>query len=68
MIVGRNPRGPVVGDTVLLRADNRRGAGTIVDTDEIRYKVYWRTRRGHLSWHSRRELAIPRLDFGLRWP
>src|SRR5258708_30454544 len=27
---------------VLLRADNRRGVGTIVDTDAIRYRVYWR--------------------------
>src|SRR6478672_3622320 len=36
MIVGRNPRNPVIGDTVLLRADNRRGVGTIVDTDAIR--------------------------------
>jgi hypothetical protein len=32
MIVGRNPRNPVIGDTALLRADNRRGVGTIVDT------------------------------------
>ena len=39
MIVGRNPRNAVIGDTVLLRADNRRGVGTIVDTDAIRYKV-----------------------------
>jgi hypothetical protein len=63
MIVGRNPRNAVIGDTVLLRADNRRGAGTIVDTAAIRYKVYWRTGRGQLSWHSRSELAVPRLDF-----
>src|SRR6476469_4869986 len=68
MIVGRNPRNPVIGDTVLLRADNRRGVGTIVDTDAIRYKVYWRNGRGTLSWHPRGELAIPRLDFGRRWP
>ena len=68
MIVGRNPRNPVIGDTVLLRADNRRGVGTIVDTDAIRYKVYWRNGRGQLSWHPRGELAIPRLDFGRRWP
>jgi hypothetical protein len=40
MIVGRNPRNPVIGDTVLLRAGNRRGVGTIVDTNAIRYKVY----------------------------
>jgi regulator of RNase E activity RraA len=32
MIVGRNPRNAVIGDTALLRADNRRGVGTIVDT------------------------------------
>jgi hypothetical protein len=51
MIVGRNPRNPVIGDTALLRADNRRGVGTIVDTDAIRYKVYWRNGRGQLSWH-----------------
>ena len=63
MIVGRNPRNPVIGDTVLLRADNRRGAGTIVDTDAIRDKVYWRTRRGQLSWHPRGELTVPRIDY-----
>lgn len=34
---------------VLLRAGNRRGMGTIVDTDAIRYKVYWRNGRGHTS-------------------
>jgi hypothetical protein len=68
MIVGRRPRTPVIGDTVLLWADNRQGAGTIVDTDAIRYKVYWRNGRGNLSWHARRELAVPRLDYGQRWP
>jgi hypothetical protein len=66
MIVGRNPRHPVIGDTVLLHADNRRGVGTIVDTDAVRYKVYWRSRRGQLSWHARAGLAVPRIDFGQR--
>jgi hypothetical protein len=42
MTVGRNPRTPVIGDTVLSQSDRRRGAGIIVDTDAIRYKVYWR--------------------------
>jgi hypothetical protein len=65
MIVGRNPRKPVVGDTVLLWADKRRGVGTIVDTDAIRYKVYWRNGKGHLSWHTRGELIVPRLDYDL---
>jgi hypothetical protein len=46
MVVGRNPRNAVIGDTVLLWADKRRGVGTIVDTDAIRYKVYWRNGRG----------------------
>jgi hypothetical protein len=72
MIVGRNPRNPVIGNTVLSRVDNRRGVGTIVDTivdtDAIGYKVYWRNARGELSWHARRELAVPRLDYGRRWP
>jgi hypothetical protein len=68
MIVGRNSRHAVIGDTVLLRADSRRGVGTIVDSDAVRYKVYWRTKRGQLSWHARAELAVPRLDFGGRWP
>ena len=68
MIVGRNPRLPVIGDSVLLRADNRNGVGTIVDTDAIGYKVYWRTARGELSWHARRELTVPRLDYGRQWP
>lgn len=45
-----------------------RGLLTIVDTDAIRYKVYWRNGRGQLSWHPRGELAIPRLDYGRRWP
>jgi len=44
--------------------DNRQGVGTIVETDAIRYKVYWRNGRGQVSWHPRGELAIPRLDFG----
>jgi hypothetical protein len=68
MIVGRNPRRAVIGDTVLLRADNRRGAGTIVETDAVRYKVYWRIRTGRLSWHGRAELAVPRIDFEGRRP
>ena len=68
MIVGRNPRLPVIGDSVLLRADNRNGVGTIVDTDAIGYKVYWRAARGALSWHARRELTVPRLDYGRQWP
>ena len=66
MIVGRNPRIAVVGDTVLLRADDRRGVGVIVDTDAVRYRVYWRSRKGQLSWLFRRELAVPRVDRGLR--
>jgi len=66
MIVGRNPRQLVIGDTVLLRADNRRGFGTIVNTNPVGYKVYWRNRKRQLSWHARIELAIPRTDFGQR--
>ena len=68
MIVGRNPRNPVIGDTVLLRAEKRQGIGTIVDTDAIRYKVYWRNGPAELSWHPRAELSVPRLDYGLVWP
>jgi hypothetical protein len=67
MIVGRCPRRAVMGDTVLLRNDNRRGAGTIVDTDAVSYKVYWRKGGGRLSWHVRGELAVPRIDFVPRW-
>jgi hypothetical protein len=67
VIIGRNPRTPVIGDTVLFRTDNRRGVGIIVDTNAIRYKVYWRNGRGNLSWHARAELAVPRLDYGRRW-
>jgi hypothetical protein len=37
--------GQMIGDTVLLRADNRRGVGTIVDTDAVRYKVCWRNEK-----------------------
>ena len=68
MITGRKLRTPVIGDTVLSRADNRRGIGTIVDTDAIMYKVYWRSGQGNLSWHARSELTVPRLDYGPRWP
>jgi hypothetical protein len=73
MIVGRNPRTPVIGDTVLSRSDRRHGAGIIVDSDAIRYKIYWRdgrdTLRWHtLRWHTRHEITIPRLDYGRRWP
>lgn len=64
MIVGRNPRTPVIGDTVLARADHRRGTGIIVDTDSIGYKVYWRDGRDSLRWHARHELTVPRLDYG----
>src|SRR6201995_2898049 len=64
MIIGRSPRNPVIGDTVRLRAEKRQGIRTIVDTDAIRYKVYWRNGRGELSWHARAELAVPRLDYG----
>jgi hypothetical protein len=68
MIVGRSPRIPVIGDTVLSRAGNTRGTGIIVDTDAVRYKVYWRDGRDTLCWHARRELTVPRLDYGQRWP
>jgi hypothetical protein len=63
MIVGRSPRSPVIGDTVLLLAEKRQGIGTIVDTDATSYKVYWRNGRGELSWHARAELTVPRLDY-----
>jgi len=68
MIVGRSPRNPVIGDTVLLRAENRQGIGTIIDSDAIRYKLYWRKGRGELSWLARAELTVPRLDYGRGWP
>jgi hypothetical protein len=68
MIVGRSPRNPVIGDTVLLRAHHRQGVGIIVDTDAIRYKVYWRNGRGDLCWHVRAELTVPRVDYGRGWP
>ena len=68
MIVGRNPRTAVIGDTVLLRRGNRHGVGVIVDTDAIGYRGYWRIGRGQLSWHARRELAVPRLEYARRWP
>ncbi|TMS53370.1 hypothetical protein [Mycobacterium sp. DBP42] len=64
MIVGRNPRTPVISDTVLAQSDHHRGAGIIVDTDAIRYKVYWRDGRDTLAWHGRHELTVPRLDYG----
>jgi hypothetical protein len=68
MIVGRTPRNPVIGDTVLLRAEKTQGVGTIVDTDAIGYKVYWRNGRSELCWHARTELTVPRLDYGRGWP
>jgi hypothetical protein len=64
MIIGRNLRTPVIGDTVLSQSDRRHGAGIIVDTDAIRYKVYWRDGRDALRWHTRHEIPIPRLDYG----
>ena len=36
MIVGRNPRLPVIGDTVLLRVGERRGVGIIVCAVNVR--------------------------------
>jgi hypothetical protein len=63
VIVGRYPPTPVIGDTVLSRADHTRGSGVIVDTDAIRYRVYWRDGSGTLCWHARRELTVPRLDY-----
>jgi hypothetical protein len=42
MIVGRNPRTVVIGDTVLSRNDYTRGAGVFVDADVPKYKIYWR--------------------------
>lgn len=67
MIMGRHPRIPVIGDTVLLRNDFRRGSGIIVDSDVARYRVYWRDGGGTLGWHARRELDIPRLEYGMSW-
>lgn len=63
MIMGRNPRTPVIGDTVLSSVDRCLGTGIIVDIDAIRYKVYWRDGIETLRWHARRELTIPRLDY-----
>ena len=68
MIVGRNPRTPVIGDTVLSRADLGRGTGVIVETNAIRYKVYWRDGKDTLCWHARSELTVPRLDYERHWP
>jgi hypothetical protein len=68
MIVGRHPRTPVIGDAVLSRSDRRHGAGTIDDTDAVRYKVYGRDGRDTLRWHTRHELTVPRLDYGRQWP
>jgi hypothetical protein len=68
MIVGGSPRSPVIGNTVLSRADHAGGTGVIVDTDAVSYKVYWRNGRDTLCWHARRELIVPRLDYGRRWP
>jgi hypothetical protein len=59
---------PVIGDTVLSRADQAPCAGIIVGTDAVRYKVYWRDGRDTLRWHMRRELTVPRLDYGRQWP
>ena len=67
MIIGRSPRNPVIRDTVLLRAQKRQGIGTIVDTDVVSDKVYWRSGRGEPSWRARAELAVPRVDYGLGW-
>lgn len=67
MICGRQPRSPVIGDTVLARNDFRRGAGVIVESDLVRYRVYWREGGGTLCWHARRELAIPRLEYERQW-
>ena len=64
MIVGRSPRMPVIGDTVLSRVDHACGAGIIVGTDAVGYKVYWRDGRDTLRWHARRELTVPRIDYG----
>jgi hypothetical protein len=68
MIVGRSPRMPVIGDTVLSRADQTLGVGVIVDKDAVRYKIYWRDGTDTLCWHMRRELTVPRLDYGCRAP
>jgi hypothetical protein len=67
VIIGRHPRIPVIGDTVLSRNDFRRGAGIIVDSEDGRYRVYWRAGEGTLGWHTRRELAIPRLEYERQW-
>jgi hypothetical protein len=58
----------MIGDTVLSRASCRCRAGIIVETDAIRYKVYWRDGRDTLRWHARHELTIPRIDYGRQWP
>lgn len=67
MIVGRHPRRPVIGDTILSRNDFRRSAGVIVDSDTARYRVCWREGGGTLCWHARRELAVPGLEYGRQW-
>jgi hypothetical protein len=68
MTIGRSPRNPIIGDTVLLRTQKVEGIGTIVDTDAIRYKVYWRKGPSEHSLHTRAELTVPRLDCGWGWP
>jgi hypothetical protein len=39
MIVGRSPRNPVIGDTVLLRAESRQGIGTIVRMSRVSWNL-----------------------------
>ena len=65
MSVGRNPFLPVIGDTVLSPAGYLRGAGIIVETDAVRYKVHGRRDgRDTICWHTRHELAFLRIDYG----
>jgi len=63
MIVGRDPGTVVIGDTVLSRIDHTLGAAVIVDADVPNYMVYCRRGGGKLSWHTPRELTVPRLDY-----
>jgi hypothetical protein len=67
MTVGHDPPIPVISDTVPSQSSRRNGSGVLVDTGAIDYKA-WLDGRGALPWHTRREMALPRMDYGWRWP
>lgn len=67
MILGRQPRTPLIGDTGVSKTGCRREPDAIGEADTVQGRVYCRNGGGTLSGRAGRELALPLMEYGRRW-